>query len=119
MQIISGTSMATPHVAGLAALLKGAYPKWSPAAIKSALMTSATVVNNRGGHLTDLWTGGGPATPFDYGAGHVVPEKARTPGLLYDISVRDYINFLCAFGYTAKQVQVSAFNRKFYIFNVN
>jgi len=102
--------MATPHVAGLAALLKGVYPKWSPASIKSALMTSATVVNNRGGPLTDLWTSGGPATPFDYGAGHVVPEKARTPGLLYDISVLDYVNFLCAYGYTAKEVQVGTFN---------
>lgn len=103
-KIISGTSMATPHVAGLGALLRGVYPKWSPASIKSALMTTATVIDNRGGRLTDLWTSGGPATPFDYGAGHATPEKALNPGLVYELFVRDYINFLCAFGYSATQV---------------
>ncbi|XP_071696253.1 subtilisin-like protease SBT1.7 [Rutidosis leptorrhynchoides] len=103
--IISGTSMSCPHVSGLAALLKAAHPEWSPAVIKSALMTTAYTSYKNGKVLQDLATGN-PSTPFDHGAGHVDPVSAVNPGLVYDITADDYFGFLCALNYTASQIQL-------------
>ncbi|KAL2528367.1 Subtilisin-like protease SBT1.7 [Forsythia ovata] len=101
--IISGTSMSCPHVSGLAALLKAAHPDWSPAAIRSALMTTAYTAYKDGKVIQDVATGK-PSTPFDHGAGHVDPVSALNPGLVYDLTVEDYLNFLCALNYTAQQI---------------
>ncbi|KDP30627.1 hypothetical protein JCGZ_16192 [Jatropha curcas] len=89
----SGTSMSCPHVSGVAALVKSLHPDWSPAAIKSALMTTA------GGSM-EL------SDPFDIGAGHINPLKAIDPGLVYDMKSKDYIPFLCNLGYTKQQIQI-------------
>jgi subtilisin family serine protease len=97
--IISGTSMSCPHVSGLAALLKGAHPDWSPAAIRSALMTTAYSTYPSGDGLLDVATGK-TATPFDVGAGYVDPPRAIDPGLVYDLTADDYLDFLCALNYT-------------------
>ncbi|PON91082.1 Peptidase S8, subtilisin-related [Trema orientale] len=102
--IISGTSMACPHVSGLAALIKSVHPKWSPAAIRSALVTTAYATYKNGETIQDTVTAS-PATPFDFGAGHVDPVAALHPGLVYDASVEDYIRFLCASNYTKKQIK--------------
>lgn len=102
--IVSGTSMSCPHVSGLAAFLKAAHPEWSPAAIRSALMTTAYSTYKGGKTITDIATGSS-ATPFDYGAGHVDPVAALDPGLVYDATVQDYVGFLCALNYTADQIK--------------
>ncbi|EXC04834.1 Subtilisin-like protease [Morus notabilis] len=102
--IVSGTSMSCPHVSGLAALLKAAHPEWSPAAIRSALMTTAYSTYKGGKTISDISTGSS-ATPFDYGAGHVDPVAALEPGLVYDATVQDYISFFCALNYSASQIK--------------
>ncbi|KAI3803335.1 hypothetical protein L1987_31485 [Smallanthus sonchifolius] len=101
--IISGTSMSCPHVSGLSALLRKAHPTWSPAAIKSALMTTAKYLDNIGENITDLATGV-QSTPFVHGSGHVDPNRALNPGLVYDAGFNDYVAFLCAIGYDSNKI---------------
>ncbi|KDP25553.1 hypothetical protein JCGZ_20709 [Jatropha curcas] len=100
--MISGTSMSCPHLSGIAALLKSAHPDWSPAAIKSAIMTTDNLVDLGGKPISDEQFG--TTTVFDIGAGHVNPSRANDPGLIYDIQPNDYIPYLCGLGYSAKQV---------------
>ncbi|KAF3775745.1 hypothetical protein EJ110_NYTH49719 [Nymphaea thermarum] len=100
----SGTSMACPHVSAVAALLKSLHPHWSPAAIKSAIVTTASVTNGYGEPIT---AEGGPrkiADPFDFGGGHVNPNRAANPGLVYDMGVADYVQFLCSLGYSSSAI---------------
>ncbi len=92
-QAIAGTSMSSPHVAGIYALIKQAHPDWTAAAAKSALMTSADtdVVDN------DRKT---QANPFEMGAGMVDPGgnkkgSAFNPGLVYDAGFNEYLGFFC------------------------
>ncbi|KAJ7563538.1 hypothetical protein O6H91_03G114400 [Diphasiastrum complanatum] len=102
--IISGTSMSCPHVAGISALLKGLHPDWSPAAIKSAILTTASLYDNEEQPIYsgDLTTAG----PFNYGAGHINPNAAADPGLLYDATPEDYVLFLCSLNYTSSSIAV-------------
>ena len=88
---LQGTSMSSPHIAGMAALFKESNSSWSPAQIKSALMTTAY----QGVTKED---GSTPADPFDFGAGHASPVDAMDPGLLYDANYMDYLGFLCGIG---------------------
>lgn len=103
----SGTSMAAPHAAGVAALVKAVHPDWSPAAIKSALITTANAHDNTGHVITNqLYPPFVLATPLDFGAGIVNPNKAADPGLVYDSDVNDYMDYLCALNYTKKEIRM-------------
>ncbi|XP_020229137.1 CO(2)-response secreted protease [Cajanus cajan] len=94
--MISGTSMATPHVSGLASSIKTQNPTWSASAIKSAIMTTAIQNDNLKAPIT---TDSGPvATPYDYGAGEITTSEALQPGLVYETNTIDYLNFLCYIG---------------------
>lgn len=88
--LLSGTSMSSPHVAGLAALMKELKPTWSPMAIKSALMTTAGDVLD--GPNTN------PVLIFGQGAGHVKPASAANPGLVFDSGFNEWLGFLCGTG---------------------
>ncbi|KAL8250710.1 hypothetical protein R6Q59_034403 [Mikania micrantha] len=90
-------------LSGIAVLIKIAHPKWSPAAIQSALMTTAYNTYKNGKELLDVVTGK-PATPFDLGAGHVDPVSALDPGLVYNASANDYLGFLCALNYSSTDI---------------
>ena len=91
---LTGTSMSAPHVAGVAALLKQAHPSWTPSMLKSALMTSAYQDIN----LQDAQT---PANPFDFGAGHIRPNDATDPGLVFDTTDDEYDAVACGIGSSA------------------
>ncbi|KAE9594357.1 putative cucumisin [Lupinus albus] len=100
--IISGTSMSCPHVSGVAAYIKSFHPTWSPAAIRSALMTT--------GRRTEMTTQLSPKTnrdaEFAYGAGQIDPSKAINPGLVYEANEIDYVRFLCGQGYSTRTLQL-------------
>lgn len=82
----SGTSMSSPHIAGLAALYLGERPNATPGEIKSAMMTTAyDTVNEDGSTSTD---------PFAQGAGHVDPTRYFEPGLVYDNGPADWAAYL-------------------------
>lgn len=83
---MSGTSMAAPHVAGFGALILGKNPTWSPAAVKSAMMTTASDVKLADGSKnTDV---------LATGAGQVDPARVLDPGLVYDATTDDYLRFI-------------------------
>jgi subtilisin family serine protease len=81
--IYSGTSMSSPHVAGIGALLSQAHPGWSPAAKRSAIATTADALSRAGLNQ-----------PFAAGSGHVRPNLAENPGIVYDVEYNDYLAFL-------------------------
>ncbi|MEV4376285.1 S8 family serine peptidase [Streptosporangium sp. NPDC049644] len=85
-QVIAGTSMSSPHVAGSAALVFALHPDWTPGQVKSALETTAKTSVTKQDGVT-------PADPFDTGGGRIDLTKAGDPGLTLD---ETGANFLAA-----------------------
>ncbi len=85
-QILSGTSMASPHVAGAAALLRQAHPDWTPGEVHSALMTTAT------GKKLFTDDGATPAGPFEVGSGRLDVARVADPGLTFDATKQDFLD---------------------------
>ncbi|GFQ04089.1 xylem serine proteinase 1 [Phtheirospermum japonicum] len=103
----SGTSMATPHVSGAAAYVKTYHPRWSPAAIKSALMTTSTPFKIKTAEA-ELATG----------SGQLNPTAALHPGLVYDIDTISYVSLLCRQGYTSEDITLLTGSKKYNCSNI-
>ncbi|HEY8979715.1 MAG TPA: S8 family serine peptidase [Streptomyces sp.] len=86
----SGTSMAAPHITGLAAIYLGLHPKWSPMAIKSAMMTTTSPTLTPEGKPSE--------DAYAQGAGEVSAWRMLRPGLVYDSSERDWLSYLEGLG---------------------
>ncbi|MCD9560311.1 Subtilisin-like protease sbt3 [Datura stramonium] len=104
---LSGSSLASPHVSGIAAMLKSVHPEWSPSAIKSAMMTTANPLDNTQNRIIVADTNK-PTTPLDTGSGFVDPNRALDPGLIYDATPQDYVNLLCSMNLTEAEFKTIA-----------
>ncbi|XP_024018080.1 CO(2)-response secreted protease [Morus notabilis] len=106
----SGTSMACPHVTGAAAFVKSVRRRWTSSMIRSSLMTTATVYNNLRKPVTN--NSKYIANPHETGVGEINPIKALNPGLVFETTVQNYLEFLCYYGYSEKNIR-SMSNTKF------
>ncbi|KAF3590270.1 hypothetical protein DY000_02027019 [Brassica cretica] len=103
----TGTSMSTPVVSGIIALLKSLHPNWSPAAVRSALVTTGQV------HLESPFLLKDQTRSLQIHLtmeevlklfGLVNPQRASKPGLVYDMGIQDYINYMCSAGYNDSSI---------------
>ncbi|KAI9122572.1 hypothetical protein K1719_006412 [Acacia pycnantha] len=46
------------------------------------------------------------ATPFDYGSGHIRPNKALDPGLVYDLTINDYLDLMCGLNFNITELRL-------------
>ncbi|KAK6932777.1 Subtilisin-like protease, fibronectin type-III domain [Dillenia turbinata] len=122
--LLSGTSMAAPHIAGIAAVIKQYNPTWTPSMIASAMATTATKYDNQREPMMAAGSDVGsmyPATPFDFGSGLVNALQATDPGLVFP---SEYIGFICALPNvdpaTIKDITGELCNRRFvYLSDLN
>ncbi|CAI7873728.1 unnamed protein product, partial [Closterium sp. NIES-53] len=88
----SGTSMSTPQLAGIMALMVQNKPSWSPSQVISAITTTAYTRNKNGQPIQRA--NGKKATAWDYGGGHVDPTRVLDPGLTFHAAHKHFVNFL-------------------------
>ncbi|MEZ9198089.1 S8 family serine peptidase [Shewanella sp. 10N.286.54.B9] len=96
---LSGTSMASPHIAGALTLLASIHPEWTPAEIQSALMMTANQATFKDDGVT-------PSDFFDMGAGYANVEAAAKAGLVMDESYVDYVKADPALGGQPSQINL-------------
>ncbi|MGW4548021.1 S8 family serine peptidase [Streptomyces violaceorubidus] len=89
----SGTSMAAPHVAGMAAVLRAGHPQWSPGATASALRTTAADTR-------------GTTSPLRQGSGLPRPASADDPGLVIEPSATELTAFAAATTPDGKEINL-------------
>ncbi|XP_020675542.2 subtilisin-like protease SBT1.2, partial [Dendrobium catenatum] len=100
----SGTSMATPHVSGIVALVRSKHRGWTPAEIISAIVTTAVDSWSNSGDLIVDDNSYKTAGIYATGAGQVNPTRAMDPGLVFGLTLNDYIGYLCGLGYNDQEV---------------
>ena len=109
---VSGTSMASPHVAGSAALLRQKYPAWSNAAIKSALMSTSK--------YTNIWNfDGSPAQPTDMGAGRLDVGAAMNPGVILAPPAADFGLIYTGTAKLGREIQVTNITTQAETYNIS
>ena len=90
-------------MAGVAALLKAVRPKWSPAAITSAITRTTSSLDNRYHPIRDSFDNLS-VSPLAMRSGQINPNEALDPGLIYDLMPEDYVNFLCSMNFNAYEI---------------
>lgn len=84
--VLSGTSMATPHVAGTMALVRQAHPDWTPAEVQSALQMTAKDIVQFSPFGNTLY----PAGIYRAGTGQLDAQAAVNAGLVMDETGNDF-----------------------------
>ncbi|PHU30462.1 hypothetical protein BC332_02555 [Capsicum chinense] len=93
-ELKTGTSMDASHAAGITAMVKGVHPEWSPLAIRSAMMTTTNHLDSTQKPIRE--DDNMIATPLGIVSGHIDPNRALDPGLVYDATPQDYVNLICS-----------------------
>ncbi len=91
----AGTSMAAPHITGVAALIRQKHPRLVADGGQVGADDDRIAAHEPGNPIK---RGTSNATPLDFGAGHVTPAPAFDPGLVYDSDPVDWISYGCAIG---------------------